>query len=488
MHTNKHIRILCCLALLTLGACTKRFDAMNVNPNAPTVAPETNILGNSIYAIANTLEGERLGMFYAGTYSGQTCYFQIGAFYEYRDAIVTGHWSTIYHTLNDLQKVINTAAADGDKNMQAAALTLKVYIAQKATDFWKDMPYSQALKGDSGVVAPAYDTQQQIYGQLAAELKTAAGLFNEKSIDQLGSGDILFNGSLDKWKKFCNSLRLRVAIRMSNVDAAGAKATLTEILGNPSTYPVMGSNDDDANLIWPGVAPYVEPWYSFLVLSRRNDYGLCANLVDTLKKFNDPRLPAYGVPALSDGAYRGYKMGSPNSDFTANDVSAPGKRFAGVAAGFSPLLRYPEVAFIRAEAYSRGLVTGDARAAYEAAVTASLAENGITVSAGYLAGPGVAWSGDASDLKKIYLQKWIALFKESSEAWAEARRTDVPLMEAIPYDYKGSHNRPAFRYPYPQNEYQLNSANLNPHLTGIDAASQLFWGQQMWWDTRTGVH
>lgn len=488
MKATKNIRLLGCLALLVLGGCTKRFDSMNTNPNAPTVAPGTNILGNSIYAIASTLEGERLGMFYAGTYAGQTCYFQIGAFYEYRDAIVSGHWNTEYHTLNDLQEIIETSAHDGNKNMQAAALTLKVYLAQKATDYWKDIPYSQALKGDSGVIAPPYDTQQQIYSQLLAESKTAADLFNQNSIDQLGSGDILFGGDLGKWKKFCNSLRLRVAIRMSNVDAAGATTVLQEVLGNPSRYPVMTGNGDDANLIWTGSSPYVEPWYSFLVLSKRTDYGMCANLVDTLKKFNDPRLPVYALPAVSDGSYRGYKMGDPNSNYTPDQVSGIGTRFARTAAGFSPFLRYPEVAFIRAEAFQRGLVSGTAQTEYEAGITASLAENGVSNATAYLAGPNVAWSGTAVDLQKIYLQKWIALFKESSEAWAESRRTDVPLMTVIPHDYNGSHNRPAFRYPYPQNEYQLNSTNLTPHLTGIDAASQMFWGQQMWWDTRQGVH
>ncbi len=488
MNANTPIKIFACLALLTISACTKKFDQMNTNPNSPTVAPETNILGNSIYSIAGLFEGERLGMFYAGTYSGQTCYFQVGAFYEYRAAIVGGHWTTTYHTLNDLQKIINATQKDSNRNMRAAAMTLKAFLAQKATDYWKDIPYSQALKGDSGVITPVYDTQQAIYASILDELKNAAGLFNQGSIDQLGSGDILFNGDLLKWKKFCNSLRLRVAIRMSNVDPGTAGAVLKEILNDPGTYPVMENNGDDANLIWPGVSPYPEPWYSFMVLSKRNDYGMCSNLVDTLQKFNDPRLPVYALPAATDGLYRGYKIGSPNSDFTPNTVSAIGVRFAGTAMGFSPFLRYPEVAFIKAEACQRGIVTGDAHMAYNAAITASLAENGISDPSAYLAGPGVVWSNDASDLKKIYLQKWIALFKESSEAWAEARRTDIPLMTDIPYDYKGSHNRPAFRYPYPENESQLNAANLTPHTTGIDAASQLFWGQQMWWDTRTGVH
>jgi hypothetical protein len=91
---------------------------------------------------------------------------------------------------------------------------------------------------------------------------------------------------------------------MSNVNPQGAAAVLNEILGNPGQYPVIASNSDNANLNWPGTSPYAEPWYSFLVLKKRNDYGMCSNLLDTLKQFNDPRLPVYAVPAISDGAYR----------------------------------------------------------------------------------------------------------------------------------------------------------------------------------------
>jgi hypothetical protein len=154
------------------------------------------------------------------------------------------------------------------------------------------------------------------------------------------------------------------------------------------------------------------------------------------------------------------------------------------------LLRYAEVCFIIAEAYQRGLAAGTAQTAYENGVKASLTENGISDASAYLAGPSVAWAVNdpSGNLQKIYLQKWIALFKEGSEAWAESRRTDVPLMTDIPYDYKATHNRPPFRYPYPENESLLNADNIKPHMTGIDAASQLFWGQQMWWDTRKGVH
>ncbi|MCD4694945.1 MAG: SusD/RagB family nutrient-binding outer membrane lipoprotein, partial [Bacteroidales bacterium] len=89
---------------------------------------------------------------------------------------------------------------------------------------------------------------------------------------------------------------------------------------------------------------------------------------------------------------------------------------------------------------------------------------------------------------QIYLQKWIALFKQCEEAWAECRRTDIPLMHEAPGSSYQTHNRPPFRWRYPDDEYNLNSANIAPAAIGI---KDYFWGTdngKMWWDTRTGVH
>jgi hypothetical protein len=96
----------------------------------------------------------------------------------------------------------------------------------------------------------------------------------------------------------------------------------------------------------------------------------------------------------------------------------------------------------------------------------------------------VAWNGGTTtNLHKIYLQKWISLFKQSVEAWSEARRTDVPLMTDISKNYSASHNRPPFRMAYADSE-----KSLNKNFPTDVKESDIFWGTQMWWDTRTGVH
>lgn len=482
---RKSIAVICMVAA---SACTSKFDALNVDPNNPTDAPATNILARSIQSISGTLFGERLGISYIGFFAGHTAPSTFGATYEYRDEIVTGQWSALYYVLSDCQKVINQSAAEGNTNMQAVMMTVKAFTAQYITDMWGDVPYTEALKGEEGVTRPAYDSQETIYHALLAELAQAAALFNQESIDQLGEGDILMNGDVGKWQRFCNALRLRVAMRVSNVDPALATETIAAVLNNPADNPVLAPGEE-VRLTWPGSSPYNEPWFSYLT-GTGPWYAMNATIIDTLKALSDPRLPVYAqpVPYSDPATYAGLKTGRPSSEFSLNNSSRIGTRYGYQAAGISPWLRYAEVCFLKAEAFARGLATGDAAEAYREGVAASLGENGIDDAATYLARPEVAWTADdAENLRRIYLQKWIALFKQSHEAWSESRRTDVPLMEAIPFEYNGSHTRPPFRYPYPTEEVALNGEHIEPYLEGLENGDR-FWGRHMWWDTRSGVH
>ncbi|HVZ97245.1 MAG TPA: SusD/RagB family nutrient-binding outer membrane lipoprotein, partial [Chitinophagaceae bacterium] len=280
------------------------------------------------------------------------------------------------------------------------------------------------------------------------------------------------------------------AIRMSLVDPTTATSVISEILGDPSSYPVMTDNSDNAYLWFPGVSPDLEYWYQRLGTSGAytDQYRMNYELVNTLKSYNDPRLTVY-ARIDNNGGYNGYQFG-PNQlsdvDNNANNVSGIGDRFCQNPAGFSPFMNASEVSFIEAEAYERNLVSGDAEAAYENGIELSCAENGIDDGsiATYLTQPEVAWgSGSTTNLQKIYMQKWISLFKQEEEAWSESRRTDVPLMTDVSKDYAANHNRPPFRLPYADQEKTLNS-NFPTNVVETD----IFWGTQVWWDTRTGVH
>lgn len=482
--------------ILTFGSCTKDWEEMNTNPNEPVTVPATNVLAYSLRYFADTYFDDWMGMNNFGGYAGQVTKIQYidEARYQERESAINNAWRDMYTTLSDLQKVIKLSEEEGNTNLKAVAMTFQAFMFHTATDLWKSIPYSNALQGEQGVSNPTYDKQQDIYYKLLENLKEANSLFitdvNDLNYGELGEGDLLFNGDVLKWKKFCNSLRLRVAIRMSRyggdgIDEASAKTHIEEVLDNPASYPILESNDDNVFFMWPGVLPYYEPWSENYLIDARDDHAMCETIIDTLKTYNDPRLPVYAYPATSDGEYRGLVSGAIDGTFSMDDISRIGFRFRDDPAGFTPFMRYSEVMFIIAEAAKNGWSTGwTAQGAYEAAVTASLEENGIASGdiATYLANPKVAWN---NNYIQIYLQKWIALFKECEEAWAECRRTDIPEMHEAPGSPYQTHNRPPFRWRYPDDEYNLNSANIAPAAIGI---VDYFWGQQMWWDTRTGVH
>lgn len=491
MRIINKIKLFAFFAVLVIaGSCTKDFVRMNTNPNSATVVPATNVLGQSILNACSQLFGERLDIYYAGTWAGYTAHIGIGD-YEYRVGINNDQWKGMYTVMTYAADAMKLAKAEENNNLYAAALTLRAYVAHKATDMWGDIPYSEAFKLEEGIIYPKYDTQKEVYTQILNDLKMAADMFSSDG-GSLGAGDFLFKGKVDKWKKFCNSTRLRVAIRMSSADEAAAKVVLAEVLNNQAKYPIITSNEDNAYFWWPGVVPDQELWYKRIGAddgNKTDPYRTNNTLISNLKLLNDPRLPVY-ADKNKWGEYRGYKFGATQTSDTmnnGNNVSHVGNRFGNNPAGFSPFLNAAEVYFIMSEAYQRNLVSGgNAKESYQTGITKSLEENGINAAniLTYIAEAEVAWDGGTtSNLHKIYLQKWISLFKQSVEGWAEARRTDVPLMTDIEKNYAGFHNRPPFRMSYADEERSLNT-NFPVGVQEKD----IFWGTQMWWDKRTGVN
>ena len=159
------------VALLILSpGCTKDFDKINVNPNAATVVPATNVLGRGIFSSASTLFGERLAIYYTGSYAGHTAAIGLGD-YEYRVDINNSMWRGMYIAMTYLLDAANIAQKEGNTNLYAAALTLKAYNAQKTTDMWGDVPYTEAFHLDSSVLYPKYDAQQTVYQAILRELR-----------------------------------------------------------------------------------------------------------------------------------------------------------------------------------------------------------------------------------------------------------------------------------------------------------------------------
>jgi hypothetical protein len=467
--------------LLTVG-CTDSFEEVNTDPDRAKDAPATNVLAFVLRYHSSTYYDVWNNMNEPSTYGGHLAKIQYidEARYTFRPGVVENKWYYGYITLNNINEIKKKAEADDAKNLLGVAKVMEAFIFHAMTDTWRDIPFTDALKMADGILLPKYDKQEDIYPALLALLAEANTLLGSGN-DALGVGDLLFNGDVLQWKKFCNSLRLRLAMRISGVNAGLAKSTVETIMGNKAQNPIMESNDDNAFFVWPGVNPYEEPW---MVDSKgRDDHGMSDLLINHLKALNDPRLPVYALPAASDGEYRGFTIGAASQP-NISTISRIGTRFRKDPSGFSPYMRYSETMFYVAEAAMKGYNVGmTAETAYNHAVTASLEENGVDEADADAYMAASAKFNNTTD--QLYEQLWIALFKQGMEAWSLYRRTGVPkdhyVAPGSPYT---GHNSPPFRYPYPQNELTYNGANSTPFVNEVNDD---FWGKKMWWDTRTGV-
>lgn len=482
------------VASITLNSCTEGFDELNVNPNqaSPEFVPPTSVLASGFDVLTGVLYAERLGIFYTGTYAGHTAPIGLGD-YEFRVDINNSMWTGLYRAAANFVDAEEIARARGNTNLAGVALTMKALTAHHITDMWGDVPYSEAFRllKEPSIRNPKYDTQEQVYDQILAELKEAHTMLLDGA-GAIGEGDFIYGGNVLKWRKFINSLRLRVAVRMSNVAESKAAVVINEILNDPTTYPILSANNENAYVWWPGLASHAERWFRTVgSVSNNKTSQLRMNheLIDALKVNNDPRLPVY-ADKNQNGEYNGYKMGpgqTTNSLNNGANVSHIGNRFGNDPQGFSPFMNVAEVKFMLAEIYEREIFDGDAQAAYEAGVTLSMEENGITGTpvTDYLAQEEIAWDqGATTNLEKIYLQNWIALFKNSVNAWSSVRRTDVPRITNVSALFATSHNRPPLRMAYADEEQAVNASfPFDIHAKARDT----FYGFQLWWDTRTGV-
>ncbi|HEY4287778.1 MAG TPA: SusD/RagB family nutrient-binding outer membrane lipoprotein [Puia sp.] len=461
--------------LLGTASCKKELANINKNPNA-TENPQPEYLltaaekltADAYWGVDNNLNSSLL-------------FIQHWAKIQYTDpdryifnnVSFTSLWSQLYgQSITDLNKVISIGETQQNANYKGVALTLRSWAFQILTDAYGDIPYKQAGNIDS-FLTPAYDAQKDVYTGLLADLKTAQTL-----LDPAGpaiQGDAVYGGSIASWKKFVNALRLRIALRIADQDPTLSKQVLTDIQTEGGAY--FESNTDLAALVYQD-SPNQNP--VSLTFDTRQDYRISKTIVDKLAALNDPRLPIYAQP--TDDAPHGY-TGVPNGLLTgdANNLglsktSRPGDYFRAPHAP-AVIMSYAEVLFDLSEAVSRGFITGDAADLYKKAVLASLDQYGIkdaTVTGNYLAQAAVVY--DPTNYKKsIGDQKWIALFGQGLEAFAEWRRLDYPLLAPAVAGTLGG--KMPLRFIYPGSEQSLNGASYKQAVQqqGPDLLTTKLW-------------
>lgn len=477
------LRVLSGLVLVGgVAACNAdAITKVNENPNSPTNAPAGAVFTNAVVTGTNRF----LGWGYNGRgaalvvqHLAQTQYPDEDQYRRIDANSTSGYFNTPYTSeLEDLQKVVDAGTTDKRPAIYGPALAFQQLIFEYITDTFGDIPYSEALKGDAsdGVLLPKYDPQKDVYAGMIANLtKVAADLANPGAVT-LGSADPIYGGSPAAWQRFANTLHARMALRLINVDPATAASELQKALNGPGG--VFRSNADNAVMRYPGDGVFNNTWSDNF--KGRDDHRMSKTLMNAMLANNDPRIPIYAQPTVADPTkYAGMPNGLLatqaatwfNTSSRVGAVFFPGATaygfFGGSGASFpQAVLTYAELAFIKAEAAERslaGLTPAQAKGFYEDAITASMNQWGVTDAAkiaAFLAQPGVAYKGGTEGLKQIAVQKWIALFTDGGQAWAEWRRTCQPnTLAAGPAAIVNYIPR---RFYYSTTEISANSENLN---------------------------
>ncbi|WP_426492891.1 SusD/RagB family nutrient-binding outer membrane lipoprotein [Hymenobacter sp. 102] len=464
---------------LTLGACESDFDKINTNPNNSEVAQPnlllTQIIRSNVsrsWDVAANMDGGLLVVQHWAKiqYTNEDRY-------AFRTTSYQSLWDGYYAGgLQDANVLISLGRTSNNASYQGVGLVMRSWMFSLLTDIYGDIPYSQALQADK-FTSPVYDAQQDVYKGLLADLKTASDLLAKKE----GSiqGDILYNGDVEKWRRFANSLRLRLAMRIADADAATARATVSDVFSGDN---VFRANSDNARLVYlDATFPNDNP--IFENFKTRDDHRVSETLVTRLKAVNDPRLAVYADLPADGGDYKGVPNGLLNAQASALGLSKTSKPGIAFRRETSPavLMTYAEVLFFKAEAIQRGFITGVAATEYNRAITASMNQYGITDAAAitaYLAQADVAYN-PASYKTSIGNQKWIALYGQGLEAWSEWRRLDAPALLVARNPVAAAAGKIPVRFLYPAQEQSLNQANYAAAVSrqGADALTT-----KLWWD------
>ncbi len=458
------------------------FGDINVNPTAVSSVPNKALLTNTLQSLPGTAFSGTAGNRHSadmyvqyiseGPYPGASLY-----------TVQNFDWSLHYTgPLYNLKTIIENASSgsplaeagvNGSKDNQiAVARILKAYYFWWLTDRYGDIPYSEALKGN-GNFSPKYDTQQSIYADLFKELKEAAAQI--KTGEAGVKGDQFLEGDMAMWKKFANTTRLFMSLRLMKNDNAKGKAEMADAISSG----VISSNAENIYYKFLSSDPNnFNPWYDNYTVSLRNDYAISTTMTNYMEPKNDPRLPVYGE--VLSGKVVGLEYGLNTAKNIPGAYSRIGDKLRGAG---SPALiySYAQVLFTLAEGAKQGWIAGgDAVAAthYVNAIKASFETYGVynaTSYAAYIAQPGVAYS-PATGLEQIMTQKWVHLYLNGFESWADWRRTGFPVLTPA---VNGNISSIPRRMGYPTNENSINGTSYKAAVArqGADNLTT-----RMWWD------
>lgn len=531
---KKSLTLLSVSAIVMCVACTKNFDSMNTNPNQATEGMmatdnlktgaffsqmERNVVlfkdGTNLssdYQVAQGLTSDvysgyiaPTGTWYGGVHNG-SYYFILG----WIEKTFTSGFASVMPAWQAIKKA---ADADGLPAVTALATIVKVEAMHRVTDAYGPIPYNNY---GSGSLQNNYSSQQDIYTKFFNELDSAINVLTpyaqgNPNATLLASYDYIYGGNVVNWIKFANTLRLRLAMRVVYANAALAQTEAEKSIANP--YGVI-SNVNDRAAIQHSLISYYHPLYEIAYSFNAGEARVSASMDAYMNGFADPRRAVYFTKA-SDGNYHGVRQGIITTTWTPYTAATISSLNMNMTTTQIVWMTAAESYFLRAEGALRGWNMGGlAQDFYNQGINASFLENGLqtTDAAAYIAnttavpaaftdnsgqsGNNIAapstikipWNTAdlmETDLEKIITQKWIAMYPDGPEGWAEFRRTGYPkLFPVVVNNSNGTINttKEVRRIPFPQSEYNNNAAGVKTGvglLGGPDGG-----GTQLWWDKR----
>ncbi|MBA9076658.1 MULTISPECIES: SusD/RagB family nutrient-binding outer membrane lipoprotein [Rufibacter] len=482
------IKILAFATFLAVAAgtpsCNQDFDEMNVNPNTSRAATPESLLAPALHnVVVNNLDralriGNELMQVHVTTNNSREFHR-----YNIRPSESDFMWRNWYLQLTNFRDMYESAAFTQQpayKTYMGMSLILDAWVTSLITDMYGDVPYFEANKGKEGILTPKFDKQQAIYTDLFRKLEEANKLLSETTDlpDEVKPLDPLYNGSMLAWRKFGNSMYLRLLMRVSGRPEMNVGDKIKDIVEtSKAKYPIMESNAESAVLRFTTTPPLTSEFFNYRDLDFNGDKGYTDFFINNLNAWTDPRREKWAT--LAGGTYMGIQSGYPIGQ-TPERQSYPKIELKNEPL-LGNILNYAEVQFILAEAALRGYVTTPAKTYYDKGVENAITFWGLALPAGHLEKEDVKWNENETfeqKLEAIHLQKYYTLFFTDFQQWYEYRRTGHPILPT------GSglmnNGQMPSRLRYPINVQALNAANYQAAVAAMGGPDDI--NTKVWWD------
>lgn len=464
---------------LLLVACSDNLTDMNQDPKNPSQVPAENLFSSAQVALGTYLNSSDINsniFKLMAQYWASTTYATESQYELTSRSIPSNLWSELYRdVLFDLDDAANKIQNDNllseaeRQNKMAMIEVLKVLTYSELVNIFGDIPYTEALDPDNP--QPAFDDAATIYSDLMSRLNTAINNL-DPAADGFAEADVYYGGDVAAWQKFANSLKLRLAITLADVNNSAAQTAIEEAAPNAFT-----SNADNATIEFQSSPPHTNPLWEDLVQSGRHDYVPANTIIDMMNNLDDPRRPIHFTTAPDTNVYIGGIYGTsntyPNFSHFGDMLKSP--TFEGM------IMEYAEVEFILAEARERGYnVGGTAESHYNAAIRADMEYWGVSDPDinNYLAQADVDYNtAPGTWREKIGTQKYLGLWLQGLQGWTEYRRLDAPTFNPPPVAGMTEDDIPT-RFTYPVDEQNLNTSNYEAAaqaIGGDELTTKLFW-------------